>query len=123
MAGDGGATQQTHDGAERDAFAGAGLADDADDLAGRDVEVDAVDGAHGAAARRELHAQAAHVQHQRFTSSRSAKPSPTRLKPMPHRTMAMPGNTLIHQACVKKFLPSAISTPHSAAGGCAPSPR
>ena len=55
--------------------------------------------------------------------SRSARPSPSRLKPSPVTTMATPGNTEIHQAVVMKFLPSAISTPHSAAGGWAPRPR
>ena len=55
--------------------------------------------------------------------SRSARPSPSRLKPSPVTTMAMPGKTEIHQAVLMKFLPSAIRTPHSAAGGWAPRPR
>ena len=54
---------------------------------------------------------------------RSAMPSPSRLRPRPVRTMAMPGKMEIHQPVVMKFLPSAISTPHSAVGGWAPSPR
>jgi hypothetical protein len=50
-------------------------------------------------------------------------PSPTRLKPSPVTTIARPGKIEIHQPVVMKFLPSAISTPHSAAGGRAPRPR
>ena len=55
--------------------------------------------------------------------SRIAMPSPSRLKLVPVSTMARPGKIDIHQAVVMKFLPSAISTPHSAVGGCAPRPR
>ena len=51
------------------------------------------------------------------------QPSPSRLKPRPVTTIAMPGKIEIHQAVDMKFLPSAMSTPHSAAGGCAPRPR
>ena len=38
-------------------------------------------------------------------------------------TIAIPGKIEIHQAVPMKFLPSEISVPHSAVGGCAPRPR
>src|SRR5262249_15626291 len=121
---------QPHDGTQGDTLAGAGFAHQADHLAGRNVEIDigrrdrkAVRGVEGGR-------QAAHDQsdisicglRHRLTLSNSAIPSPARLKPRPVSTMAIPGKTEIHQAVLMKFLPSAICTPHSAAGGWAPRP-
>ena len=39
------------------------------------------------------------------------------------RRSRAPGNSVIHQAVVMKFWPSATITPHSAVGGCTPRPR
>ncbi len=116
------ARQQTKDGAQHQALARTGFADDAEYLAGIDVEAEVlhwhdVADTHGEIANREK--RRAHVRRR----SRIAMPSPSRLKPMPVNTMARPGKIDIHQAVVMKFLPSAISTPHSAVGGCAPRPR
>ncbi len=114
--------QQTENGAQRQAFARTGFADDAEYLAGSDIEADVLHGRdvsdpHGEIANRQK--WRAHVRRR----SRLAMPSPSRLKLMPASTIARPGKMDIHQAVVMKFLPSAISTPHSAVGGCAPSPR
>ena len=116
------ARQQTKNGAQRQALARTGFAHDAEYLAGVDVEAELLHGhdvadTHGEIANRQN--WRAHVRRR----SRIAMPSPSRLKPMPVSTMARPGKIDIHQAVVMKFLPSAISTPHSAVGGCAPSPR
>ncbi len=122
--------------AQGHALARTGFADQAEDLAGPDLEVDAVDRAHRAGTRRKgrgepldrerdagVFARRERAAAHRCGLKRSATPSPTRLKPSPVTTMARPGKIEIHQPVVMKFLPSAISTPHSAAGGCAPRPR
>ncbi len=53
---------QAHDGHARDRLARAGLSDDAERLAAREVEGDAVDGLDEAVVGREVHAQVAHRQ-------------------------------------------------------------
>ena len=129
-----GAWTRPHDRAQRDALARAGFADEAQNLARHDVETDVVDGGHPSRRRLEARRQVARPTAPASASglakrahflvlSSSASPSPSRRKPRPVTTMAMPGKTAIHQAVVMKFLPSAICTPHSAAGGCAPRPR
>ena len=123
---------QAQDGAQGQALARAGFAGKAHHLARTDVEIDAVDGGQLVARCPESHAQAAHRQQRlrhlrravhRRLRNRSARPSPNMLKETPATTMAMPGKTDIHQPVFMKFLPSAIRTPHSAVGGCAPRPR
>ena len=125
---------QSDDGAQRHALARPGLADEAQHLPRTELEIDAVDRDERAARRLEARRQPADGEQRiggilnggrdhRFTRKSSASPSPNRLKPSPVTTIATPGKIEIHQAVVMKFLPSAMSTPHSAAGGCAPSPR
>ena len=58
-------TDQAHDGHHRHALARAGLADDSEHLAGRDREVDPVDGAHQPRLRAERDAQALHREQRR----------------------------------------------------------
>ena len=123
-----GLVHEPHQRAQRDALAASRFADETEHLALRDVQIDAVDGARQAARRLKGRRQPANLECQpslahRFVLNSSATPSPSRLKPRPVMTMAMPGNTEIHHAVVMKFLPSAISTPHSAVGGWAPRPR
>ena len=117
--------QQAGDGPQADGFAGAAFTDQPQYLAPADREADPIDGVHGAMAGGEGDGEVADLEQggHFFTASKSASPSPVRLKPMPASTMATPGKSEIHGAVVKKFLPSAISTPHSAVGGCAPRPR
>src|SRR5258708_26435567 len=124
--------------AQGDALARSGFAGQAQHLAWRHVESDAVHGLELMLAGPEDDTQIAHREqslgfrrcglsrggrHQRRRRKISAMPSPTRLKPTPASTMAMPGKTEIHQAVLMKFLPSAMMTPHSAVGGWAPRPR
>src|ERR1700731_4121624 len=114
------ARQQTEDGAQDQALAGAGFANQSHHLAGDHAEVDTIHRPDRSEPDGELlHRQQVHVSRR----SRVANPSPARLNPIPANTMATPGKIDIHHAVVMKFLPSAISTPHSAVGGCAPSPR
>ena len=54
--------QQSHDAERGDRLPAPGLADDAEDLAGTNVERDALDGLDGAAARREVGVQVADLQ-------------------------------------------------------------
>ena len=123
------AAQQAADGTQGDAFAAAGFADQTKDFAGADGQRDIVDGSDDAAGGGEGDSEVLDREQRVFDGShrlisiRSARPSPVRLKPRPQRTIAAPGKRLIQGAWVKKFLPSAISTPHSAVGGCAPRPR
>ena len=121
--------EEAGDRAQSDALAGSGLPDEAENLSLPHIEIDTVDGAKPTARRLEGDLEVAHAKqrcrrdYHRFTSRRSARPSPVRLNPSPHTTTARPGKKHIHGACVKKFFPSATITPHSAVGGCAPSPR
>ena len=57
-----GAVEDAHDGIGGDGLARAGLADDGQRLALGDGDVDVLDGAHDAAARRELDGQIANVE-------------------------------------------------------------
>ena len=71
--------QQAEERAHRDGFAAARLADEADDFACVDVEVDAFDGANGAAARaRKLDAELAHRRAARHDRRAHRSPSPCR---------------------------------------------
>ncbi len=100
-------TDQPHDGAQGNALSRAGFADQADDFAGRDIEIDIGGGNRLAPRCFEGGRQAANDQsavvacryHRRILKS-SATPSPARLNPSPVRTIEMPGNTEIHQAVV-----------------------
>ena len=118
--------QQSRDRPQSHALSRTGLPDNAQHLAGADRETHPVHRMHRPALRAENHAEILDLQQRpthRRTSRRSARPSPVRLKPRPAMTITVPGNNAIQGAVVKKFLPSAISTPHSAVGGCAPRPR
>ena len=108
--------------AQRDALARAGFAHEPQHLAGPDLEIDAVDGVgqrrgavRNVTCRSSTRSRALDGGHHRFTSRRSARPSPSRLKPRPAQhdgeARERPRST---RPCVMKFLPSAISTPHSA---------
>ena len=119
--------QKLQDRPERQALAGAGFADEAQHLARRHLERHAVDENVSAdfdpqVLDGEERWRTGHEVHPRRPTS-AATLLPSRLNPIPANTIAMPGKTDIHHAVVMKFLPSAISTPHSAVGGCAPSPR
>ena len=100
-----GARQDPEQRERGDALAAARLADDAERLARRDVERDAVDGVDRAALGPELDPQvldrraAAHVARPRsFGSSASRRPSPIRLKPSTEKTIATPGMIASHGA-------------------------
>ena len=95
-----GARQDAEQRERRDALAAARLADDAERLAGRDVERDAVDRVDDAAARPEAHLEAVDLEQRRarrharprsFGSSASRRPSPIRLNPSTDSTIATPG--------------------------------
>ncbi len=109
---------------------GSRLADETQDLARPHVEIDAIDGPQRAARGlegdvRSLHAKerfdgrasSLHVEEIGEAVAGEAEAEAADARPRG------PGRSIIHGACVKKFLPSATSTPHSAVGGCAPSPR
>src|SRR5690606_25610724 len=51
-------------------------------------------------------------------SSRSRRPSPSRLKPRISRAMAAPGAIITCGAFMKSIRPSLSIVPHSAFGGC-----
>ena len=108
---------EAHDGMRGERLSRSGLADDAEDAAGLDGEVDAVDGAGAVAAERQLDGQAgdgderavvrardhvANLSHPlRSGFSESFSPSPTRLMASTVSTIASPGKTDSHQACRK----------------------
>ncbi len=117
--------QEADDGAAEQALAGAALADEAEDLAAREVEGDPVDQDARLVVEMRAHGQLANGEGRGHSSipSRSARPSPSRLKLKASSTMARPGKSVIHQAVVMKAWPSATMTPHSASGGCTPRPR
>jgi hypothetical protein len=103
--------EQAEERAHRHGLAAARFADEADDLAGVDVEVDSFDGADGSAARaRKLDAELAHGKERAMIpagahrspspcrgSRTSFNPSPSRLNPRVVTRIATPGNTAIHQ--------------------------
>src|SRR3954469_13463989 len=90
-------------------FAGAGFADDADDLTGPQIERDAVDRewsfrAFGQCDPQVLDGDGGRCGHDQRPSrdsrglSASLRPSPIRLSPRTEIRIATPGNTGIHQA-------------------------
>src|SRR5690606_30285798 len=111
-------------------LARAALADQTDNLAGRDVEIEPVDGANRAAGRLEFRDEAADFEQRaharrprRRGSRRSCSHSPTRLKPSTVTRISRPGNRAIHQAKAKVSLPAVSMLPQLGVGGCTPSPR
>src|SRR4029450_5033197 len=114
------------------ALPGAGLTDDADDLAGIERNIDAVHGPERAAMGLEVDRQIADFEQcharrpaQRFSfgSSASRKPSPSRLKASTVMRMARPGKVTIQGALRKNSRASASIVPHSGVGAWAPRPR
>ncbi len=102
--------QQAHQRMRAHRFAGTGFADHADDLAGHQIERNAIDRVRPFAARRQRDLQVPdrdgwdlrHLSVHSCASrglSASLRPSPIRLRPSTEIRMAMPGNTVIHHAC------------------------
>ena len=73
--------QQPHDGERRDRFAGAGLADDGDHLAGMDRIAQALDGPHRAVRGHELDVQVVDLEQQAATCGRPPPPLPVQQTP------------------------------------------
>ena len=96
--------QNLHDGIGRHALAGAGLAHDAEHLAGVEIERNAVDGVDFAGIGKEggvqiLHAQKmfTHIDHLfSFGSKASRRPSPSRLRLSTIRQIVSAGNTSLY---------------------------
>src|SRR5579863_2044198 len=97
-----GPIDEAHDRQHGDAFAGAGLADDAEDRAGVERQVEAVDGAEYAMGGGEFDHQVADFEERRHRfslgSSASRRPSPNRLNASTVSRIAKPGNASTHQA-------------------------
>ena len=121
-------------------LSGAGLADDAQHLARRDVERDVVHRAQRAVARRELDAKAddreqrfqqrdwsapcVRPRHRNFGLSASRIQSPSRLIASTMITSAAPGKIVIHHSPEnRKSLPTRISVPSDGCVGGTPTPR
>src|SRR5690606_33093139 len=101
------------------------LADDADDLARGDLEVDAVHRARHTRGRPEMRAQRLDPEqraHRSRGSSASRRPSPTRLNASTTSTMARPGNVATHHAPSRLSRPLATMPPHDGVGAGRPSP-
>src|SRR5690606_38986062 len=118
----GAVAREAEDAARGHALARAGLADDRDALARRDLEAHAVDDAAPAEADRQvLHAKdrPAHA----ALLFRFWIPRPSTVAAAALATMASPGKNVIHQKLAMYVRPAASIAPHSAAGGTAPRPR
>src|SRR6202020_2123710 len=113
-------------------LAAAALAGDAEDLARLDAVVDTVDDRDGSLRCREADAKPFDLEQAQGCvswerqavcgSKTSRRLSPRKLKASTTVKIARPGNVPIHQYW-KYCVPSATIEPHSAFGGCAPSPR
>src|SRR5262249_1969896 len=124
-----------HDGERGDALAAAGFADDAQRLAGKHVERDAVDRIGHALDGEEMGAQVAdaeqrighgsnpHMRRARRGSRRSRKPSPNRLTESTTRASATPGAKIVHGARPRKSRLWAIMLPQVGMSGGVPAPR
>src|SRR5690349_12976956 len=116
----------------RDRLAAAALAGDAEHLRGLDLVVDPVHDRREPRRGWEPDAQPLDVEqgahsfvpppHDVCGSNRSRRLSPRKLNASTAVKMARPGNVPIHHHW-KYCAPSATIEPHSACGGCAPSPR
>ena len=110
-------------------LAGAGLADEAEHLAGRDLERDLVDdvGARPMSSTRRSRTSTARRGSSVPLPSRPiaarAMPSVTRLVPTVSRPMASTGSSTAHGWTVIESRFSLIISPQSAVGGCRPKPR
>ncbi len=121
-----GGRQQAHQAPAGQGLARTAFPDQAEDFPFHQVEGQAIDQGQRGRAIMGQHTQVADLQHRRAhvrSPMASATPSASRLKPMARVTMAMPGKVQIHQALVIRLCPSATMVPHSAVGGCTPSPR
>src|SRR4051794_13373523 len=123
--------QQAEQREHRNRLAAAALPGDAEYLGRLHVVVDAVDDGHVAGRRRQPHAQPLNRERAHCVSSTrravrgskaSRRLSPRKLNASTTVKIASPGNVPIHHHW-KYCVPSATIDPHSAFGGCAPSPR
>src|SRR3954468_9788671 len=89
--------QNTCNRTEGNALSGSRFADEAQDLARTNFEIDSVHRPKHPPGGLKGDLETVHAEqrfdadHHRFTSSRSARPSPVRLKPRPQSTIASPG--------------------------------
>src|SRR5262249_10035293 len=121
--------QQLQDGARQHGLAAARFAHDAQRVAGRQRQVDLVDGPERAARRGQLDGDALDRQHRSVhrapgrgsVSARSV--SPTILKASTLRNMKMAGRKASQGAMSRLSRPSAIMLPQLGAGGGTPNPR
>src|SRR5438093_19390 len=115
---------EPEDRVRRDGLAGSRLADETEDLAAPDVEVEAVQHLRVAEPRLQpAHLQQRFARHRRLGSSTSWSPSPIRLKPITVSAIAIPGKKVIHHWPETMYCsPILIITPHSASGTRMPRP-
>ncbi len=121
-----GRRQQAHQRSTGQSLARTAFTHQAEDLALRQIEGQAIDQGQWGWAVVGQYTQVLDLQHRRThvrAPMASATPSASRLKPMARVTMAIPGKVQIHQALVIRLCPSATMVPHSAVGGWTPSPR
>src|SRR6185312_14876982 len=119
--------QQADDRRSGDRLAGAGFADHAEHLAGRDVEGEIVDGGQHPVPRRDLDLEIADGErgrHRSFGLSASRSQSPSRLTASTRMASVMPGKMVIHHSPEnRKSLPMRISVPSDGCVGGTPTPR
>src|SRR5262249_17349609 len=121
--------QQLQDGARQHGLATARFADDAQRAAGRQREIDRVDGAQRAARRRQLGGPAFERQQwcghsaPGLGSVSARRVSPTMLKASTLRNMNRAGRKASHGAISRLSRPSPIMLPQLGAGGGTPNPR
>src|SRR5262245_15191880 len=112
---------QPEDRIGRHGLAGAGLADEPEDLARGDLEIEAVQ--HLRVVEPRLQPADLEQVHRRLGSSTSWSPSPIRLKPITVKAIAMPGKNVIHHSPDTMYgNPMLIITPHSGSGTRMPRP-
>src|SRR5439155_6917858 len=107
----------------RDRLPRAALADEPDDLAGRDVRLCQLDHAPISEADLQVANRELHRRSIRRGSSTSRSPSPSRLNASAATRIAAPGNVTSHHCVVKYDWPWLTISPHSGVGSCAPRPR
>jgi hypothetical protein len=116
--------QQLHHGKRGHRLAGPGFADDAENAARLERQVDVVQ--HGVAVNIDFQIGNCEHRHQRPRlnrgSKRSRNPSPIRLRPSTVMMIAKPGNKAMCGASEISVCASASMRPQLGSGGCAPSP-
>src|SRR5579883_1121750 len=119
---------EAHQRQHGDALSRTRFADDAEDFAFLDPQIDRIDRVHDAADGREVDGQRLDFDERhryRFSlgSKASRSPSPKRLKASTVTRIMRPGKVTAHQARSINSRESASMVPHSGCGGCAPRPR